>query len=1795
MKRMMIFACAMLFAVASKAQWDLEGLAVDKSKWIDFAPAWNPDPYIMTPGAGSAGSVQQNAGMSKGKGPRMAPQKADAVELPDHWDNGKTKYFPPVFSQAGGSCGVSSRAGYMLCEELNAYRGTDASHPDNRLAPNVQHPFDNTGPNKNTMAYQIGFPSVSTYGGFPYSNLIGFYGPESDAAGWMQGYNKWYKTMHNRIWGSSSIPTPVIGYPEDNPDDWGLGGFGPGALAAKRWLYNHNGDESFQTGGLLGLGVSSGYNLIKIPATTENRKNGLTNMVYWVPGTSVDHAMTMCGYDDRVEFDIDGNGKVGERKNSDGYDERGAWIVVNSWGNWGNNGFVYVPYALAAPTCKKNASGKGYLPVGNGFTPEMWHIRKDYTPARTIKLKISFTQRSAISLKAGISTNLKASSPQKTLTFEHFNYKGDGNNDGKDAMTPLLGKWADGMHYEPMEFGFDLSDLMADFDPTQPLKFFFIVESKSTATGVGGIHEASIIDYTYNPNGIETPFVIAGDSVVIGNKGKRTSISTIVYGEAINPPTNLKISGTTLSWEAPQTSFTPTGYIIYKNDTEIAQTEGSVKSYNVGTGEGTYTVKAIYELNGQRKLSASSASVEGNYAFSKRYITKVGSPISKLSELTDGMTVILYNTGRAKYICDAGTTNYQHRAAAPKKGQPNSSEYIFTVHKVGNTFTFTSENGSLPAFEANNVGIPVSDTPGQFTVTLASSSEKTFLLKNGSWYLNGNENAPVTWNAGDNNSKHRITPVECDPEIQGLEDYTTVTAENLMEGQIVALYNNGRGYFITDENDSYGISKTEPTGQSYNYLFRVGKNADGTFTFTSQSGAIPALPHNATFAPGNTAENFTLTSAGTGLFHLQGATAVASAGGQQERQYLNGSETAPIGWNSTDANSVYRLYPVKTSTTEPSITIAASTPIQVFAPVQLSLNGDADIASCVWTVEDKTYTSTSPTVVFTTAGSKVVECTAVNMRGMTATAKRTLTVQAAPELSAEFTMSKEQIAGGEAVSFLATNQLAGCSYHWDLPGTQMLTADTRNVSVVYIVTGEHQVTLTVTAPDGTTKTNTQTIAVQQVPPAPDFSLSDAVIQKGESVTITDETLYGPTAWVWTLLEEKNLRYQSTEQHPTFTPAPGRYELQVTATNEVGSGTFTRKRALLVCNAPSLTGLEFAGGNSRVTANLPEGITNAWTIDFWMNPTSLDETSAGIFGSNELKLTSDADGTATLKRGNTTLSASGNGYYVAGEWHHYAITYGSGTVIFYRDGMEFSRAACSTRDFTNHFTSLQIGGAEAPLQGMIDEFRVWGKTLAVNKLRGYAVAPIANVSDAEQNDGLLLYYQFNQTGGNCADATSYGNEGTRRDFGPDGDAWSESRGVFAINFDNGGGATVGGMLNQTFYRVVDASRGEQSAASKVVDGKDDTMWQPETAAYPLSITLDRDKLDEILALRFHSSRGNDVACLPTSLSIYESDDASTWTTVLEDRALGFSGNYSDIMLPDAITRRYVKIEFPSGGAKLALNEIYFFGKEGEVVDNEDGQSDSGYTITWRICDKTGGEFWKIYKQKNVAQGTRITKLPDAYRIKGCNYSAVSATVEGDVTIDVRCTWPTSMFTPSTPENPVYHNLRVNGKYARWDAATGRVSLKATKPATDEEIGKWAFFGNPYAGYLVVNAAEPRVFLSCLSSDKSYSVLDGSGTRFNASSSSYSGGGFLLQVIQNVSYLNDYANEGQLATWADAKASSGVGSAFKATVVSGGSTGIETVEIEPFADDNYYTIGGVKLNGKPTAKGVYIHRGKKIIVN
>ena len=120
--------------------------------------------------------------------------------------------------------------------------------------------------------------------------------------------------MHNRMLKPSNFPVNV--------------GTEEGREAVKNWLWNHNGDDSFQAGGICGIGVASGGQWHKIPQTETNDAAGVTDMYYvheW--GTQVDHALTIVGYDDRIEFDLDKDGITGET--DDDADELGAWIIVN--------------------------------------------------------------------------------------------------------------------------------------------------------------------------------------------------------------------------------------------------------------------------------------------------------------------------------------------------------------------------------------------------------------------------------------------------------------------------------------------------------------------------------------------------------------------------------------------------------------------------------------------------------------------------------------------------------------------------------------------------------------------------------------------------------------------------------------------------------------------------------------------------------------------------------------------------------------------------------------------------------------------------------------------------------------------------------------------------------------------------------------------------------------------------------------------------------------------------------------------------------------------------------------------------------------------------------------------------------------------------------------------------------------------------------------------------------------------------------------------------------------------------
>ena len=1385
--RMMLFLPLLSLGVQAQVTI-VDGHYADLKQGMEANPTSNPDWSLME------GVTVKKAAQGK-RGAPIAP--ATSYGLPDHVNNGANKYFRnPVANQAGNSCGITSRFAHMMAYELNAYRDKDGSLAENMLPAHFAFvPAYNEDPNKENYAKYVGIPDGATFGGTNYSSIYG--GPYSEGGnnyGRMQGYENWHKAMFNRITDNPNFPLGAM--TEE------------GALAWKRWLYNHNGDESFHAGGIIGIGLaSSGLEYQAIGSTTANNNAGVTGLNYlthW--GTGVDHAMVVVGYDDRIEFDLDGNGTYGQTSNAFGQNETGAWIVANSWGSgWGNNGFLYVPYALGSPTSTTVTSGSysGYKAGDtNGWTGEVYKIRKNYVPIRTLKAAVAYSKRSEIQICVGISTNLSATSPDKTLVLLNHNYHGDYNNgDGPnstnvDADVPMLGQWTDGkLHTEAMEFGYDLTDFTAEFDQHKPLKYFLIINTKSGASGSGQIEYASIMDYELNPNGVETPF--ASKNVTITNNGGTTTISTIVYGEEVSGPDNLALSSTTLTWDAPQgTSYTPIGYNIYQDGSRIGTTTS--RSFDIGSATGVFHVTAsLYDINGAISESPASNLVITNMS-SSNFITYIGDPITAVSQLTSGMYVVLKCYGRDKYVYDNGTSNiYPITSTAPEILAPDDYKYVFKVSKSNSTYTFQSVSGYLPATSDN---MRPSNSAGSYTVALVSGSSDLFSLKNGSYYLNGGA-SNITRYSLDNNSKFYIIPVHVS-------------------------------------------------------------------------------------IPGTNTLNVTIADPGT---------------------------------------------------------------VYAGAPVQLSLEGAVDIASATWTVAGTNYTGVSPIVTFNGTGSKSVSCTATDSKGYSKSTSKSITVSAAPTATANFTLSSESTTGSDRISFISQNTLPGCTYSWSMPGAEETTATTRNASATYLTTGQKTVTLTVTDGNSNVYSHSETFMVNASAPKSRYTISPAIVVKNNPVTLTDNTLYDPTAWSWRFSSDNNtITYNG--QNGTITPTKaGVYKLTFGTSNAVGTDFVEAERALIVCNSASGQGLTFAGGDQNVTASLSSALTTAWTIDFWFNPKSLGSTTQGITGSknsNSFTITSDANGVATLSVGSQIVSTDA-AFYISNEWHHYAITFGSSTVKFYRDGSLISSKSISTSSFSNYFQNLKLGGSSAPMNGSIDEFRVWSTTLSQANIRSYCVAPIS-----ASTSGLKLYWQMNQSTGNVTDATSNNRTGTRNNFGPDGDAWTDSDGVFAIDFSTATTPTISAtQLNHYYdniYSVSDEQDGNLQRASlgMAFDGNTSTYYQSrwETgsylseASYPHSFILRRAALHEVSAISIVSNTTptNWSHNVPSAsygrakyFTIEESDDALIWDYVDKNVRL-YDLATNNVVLPWPITKEYVRFSFAeplytdNEYVALLINEMNFYG-------------------------------------------------------------------------------------------------------------------------------------------------------------------------------------------------------------------------------------------------------------------------------
>jgi len=1196
-------------------------------------------------------------------------------QRPDHVNNQATNYFPPIFNQSGGSCGSSANVAYMLCYEINTLRNQDGKHnTDYQFPSHFTWLTCSENCPERTMAMRNGIPSVTVYGGQTYSKYFGLQDTEEKDVGWMQGYDKWFSAMHNRARGMGKFK-----YGLDTPEGFEM---------AKDWLWNHCGDEDFQTGGVFVIGVAAGPEYTLFPETAANRDAGVIGHHYvttW--GPKYNHALTVVGYDDRVEFDLDSNGVVGEKEKG----ETGAWIIVNSWGQgWCDGGTIYCPYAY---TYCVGLSG-------STWDPAFYHPRKNFRPLRTIKLLMDYNRRTEVCLGAGIAQDTSATQPEISTTFAHFNYTGSLKSGSNDI--PMLGRWADGYHYEPMELGYDLTDLSENFDRTKPLKYFFFINTKYSAQGKGNIYKASIIDYEFDREGIEIPFRI--DTVAILNRGKTTMISVVIPGEQAYKPVNLEIADNKLVWQAPQKSgMTLTGYNIYQSNKQIDQVAADVLSYDLNSeANGAYTVAAVYDYEGQVNVSGMSNAVRKTVSVETKTNSVLELKNSAIS-IPNGVPRVLQNATIEYWIFPYELYSYNEQLG------PGWGTFLCHTTGGGNIYVgwntgsdrICSTSGLLKENTWTHVAITIKNN----VMTLYVNGEKKNSITSSNFSgLPAVESFPI----GDNFYK-----------FNGRIDEFRIWSECRTQEEIKA---NMRNHIANPT--------AQPTLVTYLNMDLVDDSGDLKVNEYASGNDVSL----------NDSESWNIITDGS---------------------FLTGSTTLSSVDFNLSANNVVKG---KSIVATPKLPLAAAK-IEWSAPSS----------------QTPSTTITEPTFVYDTPGTYTITLKAYDTDGKIVEASKDVVVEDDKLPVADFEIAVNNVPAGDRISLINRSQGDNCTYVWSMPGAADETLSSTNASAVYVETGMHPVTLTVTNSAGSSKV-TKFVTVENTIPAVAFDINPSNVLVGQKVALVDRTKYEPTKWMWTVTNNRHnigIKGQDYNWEPT---APGVYDVSLTATNNVGTGSLSQKKAIFVSNADPENGLNFVGGGEQVIFKSPvSATTKAFTIDFWLYPTSLAGAANLKSDDGVMSLSTSATGETTLLLNKKSV-ASGEGYIIASEWHHYAITYKSGTVVFYRDGEKFvqpsSRLALSSPAWTGNIT---LGSQETPFCGMIDEFKFWSKALTVSELQETCNQPIANPDSMCQNGNLVIYYDFNQSSGNVQCATNSDYIGTRNGFGPDGDAWTSSLGVFTLDF------------------------------------------------------------------------------------------------------------------------------------------------------------------------------------------------------------------------------------------------------------------------------------------------------------------------------------------------------------------------------------------------------------------------------
>jgi hypothetical protein len=413
---------------------------------------------------------------SDAKGPDIGETPVDISRLPSRVDNSTRPQFPPIYKQKGGACGQFTAVASIFTYEMNVLNGTEASTTATQFPADFSWNMCNAANSAQgseahhgwETAKHIGIPTVKSYGRVE--------GDKDKIGLWANGYTIWREAMEYRIAGYRYTPVATVAQIDE----------------ARGWLFDRNqpqkGKESI--GGLLALDGRMGE-LKEVTRTIPEGEYlaGEDLWIRWGP-SGYGHGITCVGYDDQVGFDVNADGKItndidlnGDGKVTLADWERGAFIVVNSWGKtWSKDGKIYLLYsAMVDPTWERG----NYL----GRTEVYRHL-----PQRTLKLKLSCNKRSDLRVTIGIAGDKDATKPEHGLAPQVLNgWPLFGKRKNNVGEVPLAGPGDD----SPLELGIDLTPLLNKLGPDHAgdgrLFLSFSCAGKSDTTGM--LHACAIRYY----------------------------------------------------------------------------------------------------------------------------------------------------------------------------------------------------------------------------------------------------------------------------------------------------------------------------------------------------------------------------------------------------------------------------------------------------------------------------------------------------------------------------------------------------------------------------------------------------------------------------------------------------------------------------------------------------------------------------------------------------------------------------------------------------------------------------------------------------------------------------------------------------------------------------------------------------------------------------------------------------------------------------------------------------------------------------------------------------------------------------------------------------------------------------------------------------------------------------------------------------------------------------------------------------------------------------------------------------